>query len=76
MTTDDNKLDPRVTAAIEQSAEFLADVLSDDALDQLLAFSEGLDMFDRMLALQRAITMVVGFAALYRSRVNRVFDLD
>jgi hypothetical protein len=64
-TTDDSKLDPCVTVAIEQSAEFLADVLPDDAVDKLLGFSNGLDMFDRMLVLKRAICMVAGYRSIY-----------
>ena len=66
MTIDDNKLDPRVTSAIEQSANFLADALPDKALDKLWAFSEGLNTFDRMLVLKRAICSVVAFHAVYR----------
>ena len=64
MTIDDNKLDPRVTSAIERSVDFLADALSDEALDQLWAFSEGLDTFDRMLVLKRAICSVVAFHSI------------
>ena len=78
--TDDNesnKLDPRVTKVIEQSAEFLDDLLSDNDVDQLWAFSEGLDMFDRALVLQRAICMVVGFHVMVDRDVRdaiRVLD--
>jgi hypothetical protein len=60
LTTDNNRLDPRVTVAIERSAEFLADTVPDDGWERLLSFSEGLDIFDRMLVLKRAICMVAG----------------
>lgn len=66
-----NKLDPRVTRAIEQSADFISDALPDDAVNQLLAFSEGLDMFDRLLVLKRAICLAVAFREIYRDRDAR-----
>jgi hypothetical protein len=55
-----NKLDPRVTAAIEQSEAFLFDLMPQSACGRLWELSKGLDIADRYLVLQRAISLVVG----------------
>lgn len=56
----DNRLDPRVTAAIEQSEAFLFDPMPQSACGRLWELSEGLETADRYLVPHRAISLVVG----------------
>ena len=47
--------------AVERSADFLFDALSEKALNELLSFSEGFDKLNRMNLLKNAICMVADF---------------